>query len=64
MPESIAPKKIRRSRTIWAAIATAAVGAAITAAPDAIPAVATGPGLILIAALNAALRCLTTQPVR
>ena len=49
---------------MWAAIATAAIGAALTAAPEAMPAAATGPGLILIAAINAALRVLTTQPVK
>jgi len=63
MSDKPAVKKISRSRTIWAAIGTAALGAALTAAPDAIPAAATGPGLIFIAALNAALRVLTTQPV-
>jgi hypothetical protein len=49
---------------MWAAIATAAIGAALTAAPEAIPQAATGPGLILIAAINAALRVLTSQPVK
>lgn len=58
------PKKLRKSKTIWAAVATAAVGAALTAAPEAMPQAASGPALILIAALNAALRVLTTQPVR
>jgi hypothetical protein len=58
------PKKKRRSRTMWAAIGTAALGAALTAAPEAMPASATGPALIFIAALNAALRVLTTDPVR
>lgn len=61
---SDSPKKMSHSRTMWAAIATAALGAALTAAPDAMPAAATGPGLIFIAALNAALRVLTTQPVK
>lgn len=58
------PKKLKKSRTIWVAVATAAAGAALTAAPEALPAAATGPGLILLAAINAALRVLTTQPVR
>lgn len=62
--ERRATKKLGQSRTIWAAVATAAVGAALTAAPEAMPAAATGPGLILIAAINAALRVLTSQPVR
>ena len=63
MSDKPAGKRLSRSRTIWAAIATAAIGAALTAAPDAMPVAATGPGLIFIAALNAALRVLTTQPV-
>jgi uncharacterized membrane protein len=58
------PKKIRKSRTIWVAVATAAAGAALTVAPEAMPVAATGPGLILIAAINAALRVLTSQPVK
>jgi len=58
------PKKLKKSRTIWVAVATAAAGAALTAAPEALPAAATGPGLILLAAINAALRVLTTQPVK
>jgi hypothetical protein len=61
---SAEPKKMSQSRTMWAAIATAAIGAALTAAPEAIPQAATGPGLILIAAINAALRVLTSQPVK
>ena len=62
--ERRASKKMSQSRTMWTAIATAAVGAALTAAPEAMPQAATGPGLILIAAINAALRVLTTQPVK
>lgn len=58
------PKKLSKSRTLWVAVATAAAGAALTAAPEAIPAAATGPGLIFLAAVNAALRVLTTQPVK
>jgi drug/metabolite transporter (DMT)-like permease len=57
-------KKKRHSRTLWLAVGTAVAGAVLTSAPDAMPAAATGPGLIFIAALNAALRVLTTQPVR
>ena len=63
MDEAIVPKKKHRSRTLWAAIATAAVGAALTAAPEAMPTAYTGPSLMFIAALNAVLRVLTTQPV-
>lgn len=62
--ERRAGKKIRQSKTIWVAVATAAVGAALTAAPEAMPQTASGPALVLIAAINAALRVLTSQPVK
>ena len=57
-------KKKRHSRTLWLALGTAVAGAVLTAAPDAMPEMTTGPGLIFLAALNAALRVLTIQPVR
>lgn len=59
----VAPKKLHQSRTIWLAAATAVAGAVLSAAPQAIPAAATGPGLLVLAALNAMLRVVTTQPI-
>lgn len=64
MTDEVVKKKARASRTMWLAVATAAAGAALTAAPSALPPDAAGPGLMLIAMLNAVLRVLTTQPVR
>lgn len=57
------PKKPKRSRTLWVALATAVAGAVLSAVPEALPATATGPGLLLLAAVNAALRVVTTQPL-
>jgi hypothetical protein len=57
-------KAIRKSKTLWMAAATAAAGAALTVSPEALPHVASGPGLMLIAALQAILRVYTTQSVR
>ena len=57
-------KKAKRSRTLWFAVATAAAGAVLSAIPEALPAAAAGPGLLLLAAVNAALRVVTTQPLR
>lgn len=57
-------KAIRKSKTLWMAAATAAAGAVLTVSPEAIPYVASGPGLLLIAALQAILRVYTTQPVK
>lgn len=59
-----AKKAIRKSKTMWMAAITAAAGAALTAAPEAVPQLAAGPGLIVIGALQAMLRVYTSQPVR
>jgi hypothetical protein len=59
------PKKaMRKSKTMWLAAATAAAGAILTAAPQAMPELGAGPGLVLIGALQAILRVYTSQPVR
>jgi hypothetical protein len=59
------PKKaIRKSKTMWLAAATAVAGAVLTAAPQAMPELSVGPGLVLIGALQAILRVYTSQPVR
>jgi len=57
-------KHPKRSRTLWVAVATAAAGAVLSAVPEALPAAATGPSLLLLAAINAALRVMTTQPLQ
>jgi len=57
-------KAIRKSKTLWMAAATAAAGAVLTVSPEALPQVASGPGLMLIAALQAILRVYTAQSVR
>ncbi|CAB4146390.1 hypothetical protein UFOVP1008_49 [uncultured Caudovirales phage] len=63
--EDAAQKKaIRKSKTLWMAAATAAAGAILTASPEAIPHAASGPGLLLIAALQAILRVYTTQSIK
>lgn len=57
-------KKIHKSKTMWLSVLTAVAGATLAAVPEALPAAAAGPGLIVLAAAQAALRVLTTQPVR
>jgi hypothetical protein len=62
--EQAKKKAIRKSKTMWLAAITAAAGAALTVAPEAVPQLAAGPGLIVIGALQAMLRVYTSQPVR
>ena len=58
------PKRARESKTMWFAAVVAAASAALTAAPEAIPAAAVGPAGIAIAAAIAALRVVTANRVR
>ena len=60
----VTKKKLHKSKTMWVAAATAAAGAVLTSAPQAIPELAAGPGLIVLGALQAILRVYTSQPVR